>query len=279
MDLRSSKTDMRKPAIVPRDLLLSKAAELVKHTDTVADIGCGIVPMNYFRPKLHFMIEPWKEYSDILSYRHRDDKSVVVLRVGALEALRAFADRSIDSIFLLDVIEHLPKAVGLEVLTECERVAREQIVVFTPLGFMPQHMEAAEKDGWGLSGTSVQEHLSGWTPEDFGPAWTFLISEDFHQVDFRGSELAKAHGAFFAIRNLDALVEDVAPDSYSDLRRPLPSELEVERLQQQCDRLENQRLEMEAGLRGLREAYEGLLYSRGVRILLGAKKMLRVGRR
>jgi hypothetical protein len=37
-----------------REELLIEAARAIRETDVVADIGCGIVPMNYFRPKLHF---------------------------------------------------------------------------------------------------------------------------------------------------------------------------------------------------------------------------------
>lgn len=256
---------------VKREELLDEAQRAIRETEIVADIGCGIVPMNYFRPKMHFMIEPWKEYSDILSYRHRDDKSVFVLRVGALEALRSFADKSVDSIFLLDVIEHLPKDVGFEVVVECERVAREQIVIFTPLGFMPQDLKNGETDGWGLSGGSVQEHLSGWTPEDFAQTWSFYVSEDFHQLDFKRDSLENSYGAFFAIRNFDAVQVPAAPETFSELRRPLPSELEAERLKAQC-------AELKAHVAGLASAYHGLLNSRSVRLARGLKKAL-VGNR
>jgi len=256
---------------VKRDELLEEARRAIRETEVVADIGCGIVPMNYFRPSLHFMIEPWKEYYDILSYRHQGDKSVFVLRLGAIEALRSFADKSIDSIFLLDVIEHLPKDMGFEVISECERVAREQIVIFTPLGFMPQHMDSGETDGWGLSGSSVQEHLSGWTPEDFGEAWAFYVSEDFHQVDFKRDSLEKAYGAFFAIRNFDSVGVAAAPEAFSELRRPLPSELEAQRLKVEC-------AELKAHVAGLESAYNGLLNSRSVRLTRGVKKALRGSR-
>lgn len=247
-----------------RDELLVEAGKAIRETEVVADIGCGIVPMTYFRPKLHFMIEPWKEYSDILSYRHQYDKSVTILRLGALEALRAFGDKSIDSIFMLDVIEHLPKDMGFDVIAECERVAREQIVLFTPLGFMPQHMQHGESDGWGLSGTGMQEHLSGWTPEDFGPAWSFYVSEDFHQVDFKREQLERTYGAFFAIRNFDP--EPIAkPENYTDLRRPLPVEIELQQLRAQFNEVS--------------AAYSSLSSHPVVKFARGVKGLLRTVRR
>lgn len=93
---------------------MRKAQAEVVETDVVLDIGCGIKPMNYYRPRLHIMVEPWSEYSDILAQRNLGDKSVMILKLGALEALRALRGQFVDSVFLLDVIEHLEKTLDLQ---------------------------------------------------------------------------------------------------------------------------------------------------------------------
>lgn len=210
--------------------LLDVIDAAVIETDTVLDVGCGIVPMSYFRPKLHIMVEPWDEYSNVLNQRHADDKSVIILKMGALEALAALHDKSVDSVFLLDVIEHLEKEVGVKIIAEIERVARHQAVIFTPLGFMPQHMDAGEADAWGLSGGKMQEHKSGWLPEDFGACWEFHICENYHDKDFRGELLEKPYGAFFAIRNFQ-LSTFLPSLTIPDIRRPLPSEIALQKVQ------------------------------------------------
>jgi hypothetical protein len=217
---------------------LAAVGKAVKETEVVIDIGCGIVPMNYFRPQLHLMVEPWREYSDILSYGYAGDKGVIVIRAGALEALEQFGNNSVDSIMLLDVIEHLGKDEGLKVIHESERVAREQIVIFTPLGYMPQHMESGQADGWGLGGSTVQEHRSGWDPKDFDEAWTFYICENFHRTDFKGEALDRTHGAFYAIRNFEA--KSIAkPEKFDDFRRWLPVERELNALKRDYLALDN----------------------------------------
>lgn len=247
---------------LPRDEFLNVVEKAIRETEVVADIGCGIVPMNYFRPKLHFMVEPWKEYSDILAYRHALDKSVIILKNDALSALRAFGDKSVDSVFLLDVIEHIEKEVGKEIISECERVAREQIVIFTPLGFMEQHMEQGEKDGWGLSGESVQEHLSGWHPDEFDKNWSIYTCDNFHKIDCKGSELNREHGAFFAIRNFDGY--DVKkPNKMSEIRRILPSEREAAELREDV-----------AKLKLIEAKYKLLLNSRPVRFINRLKAVI-----
>jgi len=254
--------------------IISAVEKVVIETDVVLDIGCGIVPMSYFRPKLHIMMEPWREYSDILSYRHAGDKSVIVLRQNALEGLRSFADQTVDSIFMLDVIEHMPKAVGLKVLEECERVARQQIVVFTTLGFMPQHVDLkTEKDGWGLNGSDVQEHLSGWMPDDFPKTYSFFVCNQFHSVDFRGSKLPKPFGAFFAVCNLQEKVI-ASPESFSDIRRPLPVEINFQTLQAQHQALHAQHQTLQAHHQALQVQHQKLLQSKAVRISKVLKKMI-----
>lgn len=254
--------------------LLSAIERTVKETEIALDLGCGIRPMNYFRPKLHLLVEPWREYADILTYRHAGDKSVIVLRAGALEVLRTLGDNSVDSIFLLDVIEHLEKDIGLKVIEECERVAREQVVLFTPLGFMPQHVEIGQKDGWGLSGNAVQTHLSGWEPEDFSSAWSFHICENFHTHDFAGSSIPEPYGAFFAIRNFERKAVSI-PGSMTDFRHPTPAECELAQTRAahhlELDRvtaayqLELQRRDAAHSL--LSHNYDVLLNSRGMRAI------------
>lgn len=246
--------------------LLAAVEKLVRETEVVLDIGCGIAPMNYFRPKLHLLVEPWKEYADILAYRHSGDKSVIIIHAGALEALRQLADNSVDSIFMLDVIEHLEKEQGFQAITECERVAREQVVIFTPLGFMPQHMESSEADGWGLGGSAVQEHRSGWEPEDFSAAWSFYICENFHGVDFKGEPLEQPYGAFYAMRNFERQTIP-APEKMPEYRRPLPSEIEAQRLQAEL-------LQCKMANDALRNEYQAILNSRGMRMVRGVKKIL-----
>jgi len=217
------------------DLMLSAVSHQIEQVDTVLDIGCGIVPMSYFRPSLHIMLEPYKEYVDILLFRHADDKSILVINGTAQEVLPCFTDNSIDSLFLLDVIEHFEKDIGFFLLRHAERIARRQVVVFTPLGFIPQYAEQDEPDGWGLAGTAYQEHLSGWDPEDFGFGWKIHICETFHKVDFSQRILDKPHGAIFALKTFTD--KPIAkPGKLVDIRRPLPSELELARVEKELAR-------------------------------------------
>lgn len=211
-----------------RENYYEQVHRLFAETDTIIDIGPGIRPVTSFKPKLHIMLEAHQEYVDILQYRYDGVKSVIIIRGLAQDMLPRLADNSIDSIFLLDIIEHIEKDVGLDIIQHAERIARQQIIVFTPLGFMPQHVESGsgEKDGWGLSGAQYQEHLSGWTPDDFSDGWDFHICKDIHDIDFRGQRFAEPYGAFYAIKNFRNKSTAI-PSFIADIRSPMPIEIEL----------------------------------------------------
>ena len=68
-------------------------------------------------------------------------------------AYNGFADK--DACVALDLIEHLPKDDGWQLLDDLEHCATQRVVIFTPNGFLPQHGH-----------DDLQEHLSGWTPDE-----------------------------------------------------------------------------------------------------------------
>ncbi len=262
----------------PTKLLL--AAELaIKETDVVLDIGCGIRPINYFKPKLHLLVEPCKEYVDILSYRSQGDKNTIIFQQNALESLNVLADCSVDSIFLLDVIEHIEKNEGLKIIQECERVARQQIIIFTPLGYMPQDVAHGEKDGWGLNGGNFQKHLSGWEPQDFNKNWSFHICKQFHFIDANDKPLEKSYGAFFAICNFERKSISV-PNQLSESRIPILTALDAEKYYHNNMSLsaENNalRLNINELNKNWQNSYNSLLNSRSLKASRFVKKILSI---
>ena len=65
--------------------------------------------------------------------------------------------KSFDVVLLMEIVEHLPKEKALLVLDEALRLARFQVLVSTPNGFLKQ--EKPEKP--------LETHLCGFTEEDF----------------------------------------------------------------------------------------------------------------
>jgi len=187
-----------------KENLTDAAARAMRSVEVVLDIGCGIMPQNYIKPRVHICCEPYSEYVDHLQQKiaalDPRDRSYVVLNMGWQDAVRHFPAKSVDTVFLVDVIEHLEKSEGQRLLAATEEIARSQVVVFTPLGFMPQHHDDG-KDAWGLSGADWQEHKSGWMPEDFsGDLWQIFGAKEFHLFDSSSNPLEQPFGAFWAIK-------------------------------------------------------------------------------
>ena len=183
-----------------KEELFASVVTHLKDVDVVLDIGSGIMPQPYIIPKVHICCEPFKQYVEVLIERFgaEQDRTYVVLHATWEEATKLFPSKSVDSVFLVDVIEHLKKEEGVRLLHATENIARQQIVLFTPLGFMPQVHEN-HKDAWNLDGGAWQEHKSGWVPEDFDDNWKILACKDFHTTDNMGQLLERPFGAFWAI--------------------------------------------------------------------------------
>ena len=190
--------------IVSKDELYKVTIDKILKVDVVLDIGCGINPQNYLVPFVHICCEPFEEYVEVLQNKINcsSDRKYIVLKAGWADAVELFPKKSVDTVFLVDVIEHLEKEAGLRLLKATEAIAKRQIVVFTPLGFMPQHHPNGI-DAWGLKGANWQEHRSGWMPEDFDDSWDLLISEDFHAVDNMGNKLETPFGTIRAIKTIN----------------------------------------------------------------------------
>lgn len=139
---------------------------------SVLDIGAGIRPFAWYKPRLHICVEPFGPYCDMLS-RHPQYSVFRGTAEQALSVLKA------DCVLMLDVLEHMEKDAALRVLEMAKRAALRQVVVYTPEGFKYQ-----EGDAWGLGGDEWQRHRSGWIP-----------------MDFEGWSIEREGASFFAVWN------------------------------------------------------------------------------
>jgi cyclopropane fatty-acyl-phospholipid synthase-like methyltransferase len=201
---------------------IASAKEKIYDTEIVLDIGCGIRPQNYIKPRVHICCDPHKEYLDYLqkhcasfadpsifqdfkinpfcTVEKESSSSFVFINADWESVIEMFPEKSVDTVFLMDVIEHLNKEKGKKLLEKTERIARNQFIVFTPLGFISQ--EHDDEDAWGMHGGELQKHRSGWLPEEFGDGYEFIVCRNFHSYDAKGNKFDEPRGAFYAILNI-----------------------------------------------------------------------------
>lgn len=131
--------------------------EIVGSCASLLDIGCGHAsPVQRFSRRLERTVgvdlfTPYLERSRAASI-HSEYHDV-----DALDVERRFGARAFDCVLALDLIEHMDKPRGLELLDTMERVARRKVIVFTPNGFVPQSA---------YDGNPYQAHRSGWWPAE-----------------------------------------------------------------------------------------------------------------
>jgi len=145
-----------------RNDVSSKILGKLKPTQRILDIGCGIRPCPVFPCETHICIDPHDEYIDWLKTWTPGDREVQIIQGTA--DLMAGVDPSGTTLLMLDVIEHMEKEKGFEILSMAEKF--EQAAIFTPLGFMKQEHPNGI-DNWGMHGGYWQTHRSGWEPKDF----------------------------------------------------------------------------------------------------------------
>jgi len=160
---------------------------LVDPVESVMDIGCGIRPQPYILAKgTHYLVDPHGPYLDraAADWPHGTQPRCWTIIADWRRAVEITAPDSVDIVFLLDVIEHLPKEEGRELLERTIPIARKQVVVFSPLGLLPQAaLEGSDQWGFSTGANALQAHRSGWTPFDLDERWGFLLSREFHRHD------------------------------------------------------------------------------------------------
>jgi len=173
----------------------------IKSANIILDIGSGIKPQSLIKPKIHICVDVYNEYIEYLR-KYYPNRNLVLLRSDWKKIINIFPDKSIDTIFLLDFLEHLDKEDGEVLLKKCENIAKKQIVVFTPLEFFPQIYVEGRKDRWGMNGSYWQQHKSGWNIEDFDETWDITCVKEYHYDNGYGHIFDSPFGVIWAIKNI-----------------------------------------------------------------------------
>ena len=148
--------------------------ELLSDSRTVLDVGCGVgATLTEFCCPIKIGVDAYRPYLEHAKY----GEQFIKLNLTAERLSELFLPKSLDSVTLIDVIEHFEKEVALDVLRQVEDIAAKRVIVFTPRGFFQQ----LDVDHYDLGGESFQRHRSGWEVEDFQKlGYNIVIFSKFH---------------------------------------------------------------------------------------------------
>lgn len=123
----------------------------------ILDVGCGFGEWGYLiktrKQGAPYVIgiDVWQPYLEKL--RKLNIYDALVQADAPLIPVRS---KSVDIALACEVLEHLPKGVGRNLLKELERVTKKLILISTPLNY-PQRE---------VHGNPYQKHISEWAPEE-----------------------------------------------------------------------------------------------------------------
>jgi predicted SAM-dependent methyltransferase len=192
----------------------------IKDVDVVLDIGCGVRPQKFLNPKIHYCCEPFKDYCDILTKKYKNNSKKVIINKTAEDVVNEFPKESVDSIFMLDLLEHMEKDAARKVIKKCQEIVRTQVVIFVIIGFVPLDYEKGEKDALGLYGEYWQTHKSAWKIDDFDEKWEILPCKHYAYFDAKGRIFEEPYSVFWAIYNKH-------DDNRPLVRKPILARLQI----------------------------------------------------
>ena len=130
---------------------------LLRDSESVLDLGCGeCSPI--FRIKKHFISVGVDAYRPSIVKSKELKIHDRYINCDLLSVNKIVKPKSVDTVILLDVVEHFSKRDGLQLIKGAMSIARKKVVVLTPNGFYRQDE---------LGGNPYQVHKSGWRLIDF----------------------------------------------------------------------------------------------------------------
>ncbi len=121
--------------------------------ESVLDLGCGYnSSLQYCKVPFSVGVELFEPY-----LQESKKKGIHSEYIKADITKIEFISKSFDAILCLEVLEHLTKDEGYELIIKMEEWAKKKIIITTPNGYLFQD---------GYDGNLFQEHKSGWSIED-----------------------------------------------------------------------------------------------------------------
>ncbi len=151
------------PKFLKLKLILSSLVDPVcwvinKKSESILDVACGQgLPMRKIRARMNIKyavgVDMYKPYLDECKLKklHNEYIQDDVRKIN-------FKENSFDTILALQVLEHLKKDEAWKVLKKLEKIAKKQVIVSTPIGFLNHH---------DVDDNKHQDHQSAFFPEEF----------------------------------------------------------------------------------------------------------------
>jgi SAM-dependent methyltransferase len=138
---------------------------------SILDVACGLSLKSKFIPaQIRVGVDIYDKYFDHIEA----EVPYVVMKYDVRKLNEIFVPKSFDLVIALDIIEHLEKQESLDMIAQCEKIARKGVILETPNGYIPQNLDIL-----GHGGHEFQTHRCGWDPAELEKLGYKVIVRDY----------------------------------------------------------------------------------------------------
>lgn len=144
---------------------------------TILDVACGLSLRSKFIPAdVRVGVDIYDEY-----FKHIEaEVPYAVVKHDVRNLSDIFMPKSFDLVIALDIVEHLEKEEALEMIRQCEEIAKIAVIIETPEGYIPQDIDIL-----GHGGHKYQTHRSGWEVDEFKKMGYNVITRPYEMTDVK----------------------------------------------------------------------------------------------
>lgn len=148
-----------------------------KEIVSVLDVACGLsLKSKYIPAQIRVGVDIHEPY-----FKHIEaDVPYVVLKYDVRKLKEIFVPKSFDIVIAVDIIEHIKKDEGFDLMRQCEKIARKAVIFETPKGYVPQDIDIQ-----GHGGDKWQTHRSGWDETDFKKKGYKTVTREYVMQDVK----------------------------------------------------------------------------------------------
>ena len=148
-----------------------------KEIITILDVACGLSLKSKFIPaQIRVGVDIYPEY-----FKHIEaEVPYVVIKYDARKISDLFQPKSFDLVLALDIIEHLEKKESLDMLRQCEVIAKKAVIIETPKGRIYQNLDIT-----GHGGHEWQTHRCGWEVKELQDLGFKTVVRDYVMADIK----------------------------------------------------------------------------------------------
>jgi len=144
---------------------------------SVLDVACGLSLKSKFIPaQIRVGVDLYDKYFEHIE----SDVPYVVVKYDVRKLNEIFMPKSFDLVIGLDIIEHLEKEESLEMIAQCEKIARKAVILETPKGYVPQNLDIQ-----GHGAHDFQTHRCGWEVEELENLGYSVVVRDYQMSNVK----------------------------------------------------------------------------------------------